>query len=174
MAFGFGPRVLKHCAQGHVVQMSWRTCPRCTGDAAPQMPAGREMADQTVIFGVSPLRTSEPAAAAPKPEWVLLLSGCSGPASGRDFEIRPGRWKLGRGPREEAGFQLVTLPDPSMSRDHFALEAGVAAVVLRDLGSTNGTFVNDVRVERHMLAEGDMVRAGATSLRVRLSLGGPS
>ena len=70
--------------------------------------------------------------------------------------------------------QLVGLPDPSMSRDHFALEAGVAAVVLRDLGSTNGTFVNEARVERHMLAEGDMVRAGATSLRVRLSLGGPA
>jgi pSer/pThr/pTyr-binding forkhead associated (FHA) protein len=61
-----------------------------------------------------------------------------------------------------------------MSRDHFALEAGLAAVVLRDLGSTNGTFVNNTRVERHMLAEGDIVRAGATSFQVRLSLGGLS
>jgi hypothetical protein len=174
MAFGFGPRVVKHCAQGHVVQMSWRTCPKCTGNAAPEKPAGREMVEQTIIFGAPPVRAVEPVAAAPKPEWVVLLSGCSGPASGRDFEIRPGRWKLGRGPKDEAGFQLVALPDPTMSRDHFALEAGVAAVVLRDLGSTNGTFVNDSRVERHILAEGDVIRAGATSLRVRLSLGGAS
>ena len=61
-----------------------------------------------------------------------------------------------------------------MSRDHFALEAGVAAVVLRDLGSTNGTHVNGSRVDRHILADGDLVRAGETSFRVRLSLGSPS
>lgn len=137
------------------------------------MPVGRDMVDQTVIFGAPPPRASEPAAA-PRPEWVLLLLGCAGPASGREFEIRPGRWKLGRGPREEAGFLLVVLPDPSMSRDHFALEAGLAAVVLRDLGSTNGTFVNNARVERHMLAEGDIIQAGATSFQVRLSLGSAS
>ena len=131
------------------------------------------MVDQTVIFGAPASRAPEPAAA-PRPEWVVLLTGCGGPASGREFEIRPGRWKLGRGPREEAGFQLVTLPDPGMSRDHFALEAGLAAVVLRDLGSTIGTFVINARVELHMLAEGDIVRAGETSFRVQLSLGARS
>ena len=170
MAFLFGPRVLKHCAQGHVVQMAWRTCPRCTGNAAPRQGAGREMVDQTVVFGAPAVRAPEPAAA-PRPEWVALLVGSSGPASGREYAILPGRWKLGRAPREEAGFQLVAVPDPSMSRDHFALEAGVAAVVLRDLGSTNGTHVNGSRVERQILAEGDTIRAGETSFRVQLSLG---
>ena len=170
MAFGFGPRVLKHCAQGHVMEMSWRTCPRCTGNAVPQKTSGRDMVDQTVIFGAPPVRAPEPAQAA-KPNWVAHLSASAGPARGAEFEILPGRWKLGRGPREESGFRLVTVADPGMSRDHFALEAGVAAVVLRDLGSTNGTFVNGSRVDRHILAEGDLVRAGETSLRVRLSLG---
>lgn len=67
----------------------------------------------------------------------------------------------------------IAIDHATMSRRHAAVEAGTPPA-LRDLGSTNGTFVNDVRVERHMLAEGDMVRAGATSLRVRLSLGGRS
>ncbi len=173
MAFLFGPRVLKHCAQGHVVQMAWRTCPRCTGNAAPRKPAGRDMVEQTVVFGAPAVRPAEPAAA-PKPDWVAHLAAGSGPAAGHDYEIRPGRWKLGRSPGEEAGFQLVAVPDRSMSRDHFALEAGVAAVVLRDLGSTNGTHVNGSRVDRHILAEGDLVRAGETTFRVRLSLGGPA
>ena len=61
-----------------------------------------------------------------------------------------------------------------MSRDHFALEVGVAAVILRDLGSTNGTFVNGSRVERYILAPGDSVRAGETIFRVELNLGGAS
>jgi hypothetical protein len=173
MAFGFGPRVLKHCAQGHVVQMAWRTCPRCTGNAAPQKPAGRDMVDQTVVFGVSPVQAPE-RVAAPRPDWVALFSASAGPAAGHEYAILPGRWKLGRAPRVEDGFQVVAVPDPSMSRDHFALEAGVAAVVLRDLGSTNGTHVNGSRVDRHILAEGDVVRAGETSFRVQLSLGRPS
>jgi hypothetical protein len=173
MAFLFGPRVLKHCAQGHVVQMAWRTCPRCTGNAAPRTPAGRDMVDQTVVFGAPAVRAPQPVAA-PKPDWVALLTASAGPAAGHDYAVRPGRWKLGRAPREESGFQLLAVPDPSMSRDHFALEAGVAAVVLRDLGSTNGTFVNGSRVERSILAEGDQVRAGETTFRVQLSLGGPA
>ncbi len=155
------------------MQMSWRTCPRCTGSAAPQKPAGRDMVDQTVIFGAPPPRAPEPVAA-PKPSWVALLSASAGPLAGRQFEIQPGRWKLGRSPGEEAGLQLVTVPDPGMSRNHFVLEAGVAAVVLRDLGSTNGTFVNGSRVDRHILADGDQVRAGETTFRVSLSLGGPA
>ena len=173
MAFLFGPRVLKHCAQGHVVQMAWRTCPRCTGSAASRTPAGRDMVDQTVVFGAPPVLPPEPVAAV-KPDWVALFAASAGPAAGHEYAIRPGRWKLGRSPREEAGFQLVAVPDPSMSRDHFVLEAGVAAVVLRDLGSTNGTYVNGSRVDRHILADGDLVRSGETSFRVRLSLGGAS
>ena len=43
--------------------------------------------------------------------------------------------------------------------------------VLHDLGSTNGTRVNDRRISRHPLEDGDVIRVGDTCLRFRLSQG---
>jgi pSer/pThr/pTyr-binding forkhead associated (FHA) protein len=103
---------------------------------------------------------------------VVRLSATAGPVSGKTFDLKPGRWKLGRAPKDEAGFEKVALAEPGMSRDHFALEAGKAAVVLRDLGSTNGTYVNGSKVERHILKEGDVIQAGSTALRVTLPVQG--
>jgi S-DNA-T family DNA segregation ATPase FtsK/SpoIIIE len=129
------------------------------------------MTDLTIVDGAPP--ELEPIQPVAQPSWVARLSATTGPAAGQAYEIQPGRWKLGRSPREEAGFQLVAVPDPGMSRDHFALEAGLAAVILRDLGSTNGTRVNGAKVERHMLAEGEVVQCGQTAFRVQLALRSP-
>ena len=129
------------------------------------------MTEMTMIFGAPPVERAE--APVRPPDWVALLTAASGPESGRRIEVKPGRWKLGKAPREEPGFAVITLGDPFLSRDHFALEAGVAAVVLRDLGSTNGTFVNGDRIERHILREGDLLRAGETTFRVSLSIQAP-
>ena len=166
------PRVVKHFPQGHVMQMSWRTCPRCTGDSPQAEAPARDATEMTVILGAPPVARPEPAPS--PPTWVALLTAASGPESGRRIEIQPGRWKLGKAPHDEAGFTLAQVHDGFMSRDHFSLEACTSAVVLRDLGSTNGTFANDARGERHILAEGDLVRAGETTFRVSLALRGPA
>jgi len=166
MPFGTRPKAVKHCPEGHVMQMSWRTCPRCTGRTPQDAQPGRDMVDLTIVEGAPPPPAAPPPVSAHR--GVALLVAESGPAQGKEFEILQGRWKIGRSPRTQDGFELVAIKDPGMSRDHFALEAGQAAVVLRDLGSTNGTLVNGSRVERHILQEGDVVRAGETSLRVRL------
>jgi pSer/pThr/pTyr-binding forkhead associated (FHA) protein len=39
---------------------------------------------------------------------------------------------------------------------------------VQDLKSTNGTFVNDRRVSRHPLAEGDVIQVGETCLQFRV------
>ena len=172
MLFSSRPKVVKHCPEGHVMQMSWRTCPKCTGRAPQTEARGRDMTEMTMILGAPPVERPDPVT--PKSTWVALLVAASGPETGRRIEIEVGRWKFGKAPREEAGFRCVPLGDGFMSRDHFALEAGIAAVVLRDLGSTNGTFVGTDRVERHILAEGDVVRAGETAFRVSLASRAPS
>jgi hypothetical protein len=164
MVFGTGPKVLKHCPEGHVMQMTWRTCPRCTGQQAREELAGRDMADATVILGAPPVKAKP----APPPEWVAQLAATAGPAAGRTFDLKPGRWKFGRAPKDEPGFEKIAIPEPGMSRDHFVIEAGKAAVVLRDLGSTNGTFVNGQRAERHILKDGDVIQTGGTALAVKL------
>lgn len=167
MVFGTGPKVVKHCPEGHVMEMAWRTCPRCTGRTARAEVTGRDMADATVILGAPPVKAPPP----PPPDWVAQLVVTAGPAAGKTFDVKAGRWKFGRSPKAEPGFEIVPVPEPGMSRDHFALEAGKAAVILRDLGSTNGTFVNGQRAERHVLKDGDVIQTGSSAFTVRLPQG---
>lgn len=58
----------------------------------------------------------------------------------------------------------VLLDDRDVSRRHARLEIVDGELVLIDLGSTNGTFVNDARVTRQVLVIGDHVRIGRYEL----------
>ncbi|MEO5987471.1 MAG: FHA domain-containing protein [Candidatus Eisenbacteria bacterium] len=168
-----GRKVVKHCPQGHLMEMAWRSCPRCSGGEPAEEVHGRDMTEMTIILGAPPIARPQPLAPA-RPSWIVCFTAQTGPVTGQRLEATAGRYKLGRGPREEADFKVVGFNDSGMSRDHFALEVGVAAVIVRDLGSTNGTFVNGSRIERHVLAPGDSVRAGETVFRVELNLAGPT
>ena len=53
-----------------------------------------------------------------------------------------------------------------VSRLHCRLTAGDEAVEVVDLSSTNGTFVNDKRIEKARLGAGDRLRVGRVELRV--------
>ena len=58
--------------------------------------------------------------------------------------------------------------DTALSRDHFLIEINPPRCELRDLGSTNGTFVNERRVDRSRLGSGDQIVAGQSVFRVRV------
>jgi ABC-2 type transport system ATP-binding protein len=59
--------------------------------------------------------------------------------------------------------------DPEISRRHVAFSPAGAALTARDLGSTNGTFVNGKRLtDTVALKAGDEVRLGGTVIEVRL------
>jgi hypothetical protein len=68
---------------------------------------------------------------------------------------------LGRDPSCE-----LVLSDSKCSRRHAVLEAGPQGIAIRDAGSANGVFVNDKKVERAALSEGDIVRLGDVVLKV--------
>jgi hypothetical protein len=59
----------------------------------------------------------------------------------------------------------IALNDPSVSRTHAVIDTEGLAPTVRDLGSTNGTFVNGKRVQRESLRDGDDVRFGNTRMR---------
>src|SRR5262245_17619507 len=58
------------------------------------------------------------------------------------------------------------LPAALVSRLHCRLEASQDGLMVVDLDSTNGTFVNDRRVERAALRTGDRLRVGRVELTV--------
>jgi hypothetical protein len=62
----------------------------------------------------------------------------------------------------------IVLEDLSVSSQHCRVRPEEGRFVLHDLKSTNGTFVNERRVTRHPLAEGDVVKVGETTLQFRM------
>jgi len=65
----------------------------------------------------------------------------------------------------------VILDDPGISRQHTEIRVtndGPHLIAnIRDLGSTNGTFVNGERITSRRLADGDRVNVGRTALIFR-------
>ena len=102
---------------------------------------------------------------------VFVIPGIDGPrASIR--EIRPdhssrtiafdGRpLTIGR-----ASDNAVVLRDGRASRHHARIDGRRGSLVLSDLGSTNGSFVNDRRIDSIALGEGDRIRVGTTTLLI--------
>lgn len=64
----------------------------------------------------------------------------------------------------------ICLPSTGVSRDHARLLVANGVVTLVDASSTNGCFINDVRVTRQRLRDGDLVRIGDRSFRFELSI----
>ena len=87
---------------------------------------------------------------------------------GRFVSLQPGTTTIGR---EETSVKFVK--DKHLSRQHCALtRMPSGATRLRDLGSSNGTLVNDVRIESNQeieLREGDWLRIGEQFLYVTYS-----
>jgi DNA-binding NtrC family response regulator len=67
----------------------------------------------------------------------------------------------------EAGNDLV-LTDSAVSRHHCELRVTPRGLQVRDLGSTNGTFIDGIRVETAYLPRGKELRVGRTVLGLRL------
>src|SRR5512143_4138574 len=57
----------------------------------------------------------------------------------------------------------LRIDDPKVSRMHAVLEVG-DAITLIDLGSEDGTFVNDKRINKCTLRPGDRIRVGSTTV----------
>src|SRR6187549_3776530 len=100
----------------------------------------------------------------------VTLHVVAGPQTGRDFTFdQHDTFMIGRS--EDAQFCLPQ--DRFFSRHHCILEIAPPQTFLRDLGSTNGTFVNGIRVETAHLKHGDRIQGGETVLEVEVA-GDPS
>ena len=96
----------------------------------------------------------------------VTLHVVAGPQTGRDFTFEQhDTFMIGRS--EDAQFCLPH--DRFFSRHHCILEIAPPQCFLRDLSSTNGTFVNGIRVETAHLKHGDRIQGGETVLEVEVA-----
>lgn len=96
----------------------------------------------------------------------VTLRVIAGPQTGRFFTFdQHETFMIGRS--EDSQFCLPH--DRFFSRNHCLLEIAPPQCFLRDLGSTNGTFVNGLKVETAHLKNGDRIQGGETVLEVEVS-----
>jgi serine/threonine-protein kinase len=94
----------------------------------------------------------------------VILDVVQGPRKGATFAFDGhDTFIVGRSPSVHCAMP----EDSALSRDHFLIEINPPRCELRDLGSTNGTFVNDQRVDRARLKAGDRISAGQSVFVVR-------
>lgn len=100
----------------------------------------------------------------------VTLRVVAGPQTGRVFTFdQHDTFMIGRS--EDAQFCLPH--DRFFSRHHCILEIAPPQCFLRDLGSTNGTFVNGIRVDTAHLKPGDRIQGGETVLEVEVAADQP-
>lgn len=136
------------------------TCFRCGAANTPQnrfcsscgydLSGKRAAADRYLLPSGRPLRCR-----------LVFLNG---PLAGRAFMLHQDTSEMGR-----AGGNDVTIPDGSVSRHHARLTYKAASWSIEDTGSSNGTWVNEVRIKRPArLQHGDVVRLGEEAFTFEL------
>ncbi len=89
------------------------------------------------------------------------LVAIGGPYSGQAFPLKSGETIIGREATKDIGLPM----DNTVSRTHARIAQEVTSWVLYDEGSTNGTFVNNARVQRYELKNADVIQIGSTKFR---------
>jgi two-component system cell cycle response regulator len=96
--------------------------------------------------------------AAEKPACFLVVGG---ELNGTIFDLLDGETSVGRNPD-----CTIPLEFQGISRKHFIVKTKDDACIVEDLGSSNGTFINNTKIEGDMsLHKGDMVKIGSIALK---------
>ncbi|HLG20920.1 MAG TPA: FHA domain-containing protein [Bdellovibrionota bacterium] len=121
------------------------------------------------LKGVSKWDLAEPTESTPEGQSFKAVAYgieiVEGPDAGKKFSLEKSSTSLGRGKAD------IVFSDSDISRLHALLEVNrVGQVTIRDMGSTNGTYVNAKRVAEAKLSSGDTFQMGGTLCRlVRLT-----
>jgi hypothetical protein len=166
-----------HCGQQHllnddVLAKHSKVQFRCTKCGKTTIVEVKRRVDETVVISPMPSFARVDAATArlnlpPVDEGLTLpadadvvLTVTAGPDSGRTVVLTKPRVIIGR-----KGAELA-LNDPEISRHHCVLEFRERLVNLKDLDSTNGTFLGEERVRAAVLEDGAEFRVGSSVIQL--------
>jgi len=91
------------------------------------------------------------------PKLVILNQGMTG----RTFEVNVERTTVGR--VEDNTFQIA---DPSVSSHHAEIILRGPELLIKDIGSTNGTFINGDKITEAVLKPGQTLRFGQVEIKI--------
>src|SRR5437867_12836621 len=87
---------------------------------------------------------------------LLIQRGASGT---QEIVLKPGANRLGRNEQND-----LQINDPTVSGFHCQIDLEHDTVIVRDLGSTNGNFINSVPIRQAILEPGQTLRLGSVEL----------
>ena len=102
---------------------------------------------------------------APMSKLVALSEGLTG----RTYELKVDKTTIGR--LDDNTFQIA---EPSVSSHHCEVLLKGSDVVIKDLNSTNGTFINGEKISEAPLKPGQLLRLGNVELRLELDSAAPA
>jgi FHA domain-containing protein len=147
----------KFCTQcEQQLDRTWDACPYCAQMAqqAAAAPAKlQKMKTQALV-----LDQAGNAGSAQLCGWLIPLQG---PQKGELFTLQPSNL-IGT----DATCNIV-LQDKFMSSRHAEIKAEQGMWILKDAGSTNGTYVNNKRIDRHELVDNDFIKFGSAMLKFK-------
>ena len=154
----------KVCPNGHVMHPSWDQCPYCLEMQQAMMAAGGGVSaipmpsagQGTAMLNVQEIGGEKGRGSQDKSRevcgWIVALNGQH---KGEDFRLRVGKNVLGT-----AADCDIVLTDKKISRKHATVRYEGGEFQIADLDSSNGTFVNDEKVQKHDLIDNDILKLG--------------
>jgi hypothetical protein len=153
---GFWIFAKKFCTQcEQQLDKSWDQCPYCQQIAAQVVAAPAKQALKTQAFVMD---ASGGPGSLQLLGWIVPLQGAQ---RGELFTLSPVT-SIGTDPKS-----TLVLNDKFMSSKHAEIKAENGVWILRDAGSTNGTYVNNRRVDRHELVDNDFIKFGSALLKFK-------
>jgi two-component system cell cycle response regulator len=119
----------------------------------PSIPA--EEGEATRITNLAKLESDLRARRAQRAAYLVVLQGAN---VGEMHKLDGPEVVVGR-----SASATVRLNDDGISRRHCRIVSSEGALIIEDLGSANGTFVNGEEVQQLALSDGDKIRLGATT-----------
>lgn len=147
-----------HC--GEAIAADANFCSACGTPVRREAPSAGDETSTTISIDLSAIDEDQGLVDLPTmPDGTGVFVVMRGPLSGSRFLLDSPSTTIGRHPEAN-----ILLDDVTVSRHHAEVRRGPGGLVLADLGSLNGTYVGDHRIEEHQLAMGDQVQIGRFKL----------
>jgi len=149
----------KFCSQCEQrLDKTWDSCPYCAQIAQQAAMAPAKL--QKLKTQAFVLDSSGGPGSVQLLGWLVPLQGAH---RGELFTLQP-KNVIGNGNDQTV---TLVLNDKFMSSKHAEIVAENGLWILRDTGSTNGTYVNNRRVDRHELVDNDFIKFGSAMLKFK-------